>query len=203
LISLISVFLFWPESQVSVPNGPEIEKAWIDHLVSGYFAVDNMNRLIIFASENNFELDSNDIDIFEMNNCKYLHNILSEESTRMISIINKLNNINNLIMENIITWLVSYEKIQFELNNKEEMNLFGENMTNIKQRFERISLEFSIKESFHFQDFSSNLIQLLIKIYLNEKNNNTIEIDQLRLSEQFNSQSEEEHLTWNILERNE
>jgi hypothetical protein len=202
LVLLVFLYLFWPESQVLVPKVPEIEEDWIDHLSSGYFAVDNMNRLIIFASENNFELDYNDIDILEMNNPKYLHNILSQESTQMINIINKLNNINNLILENIVIWLFSYEKIPFESTNKEEMNLFWKNITNIKQRFGTISIEFIIEESFYFQKFSSNIIQLLTKIYSTEKNNNTIEIDQLRLSEQFNSENEEEHLTLNILQIN-
>ena len=152
-LMLAFLFLFKYAYQ---PERPEIEEDCIHHLISGYLAVDNMNRMTILASENNPEFN--------------FHDTLAEQSTRMKNIINRLNNTNNLILENITRWLLSNEKV---------------------------SIEEIIQESVEFQNFSANITQFLATIYSIEQANKTIENDLHRLSEQLDSQIEKVRLASN------
>jgi hypothetical protein len=93
-----------------------------------------MNRLIVYASENNLKLNSSDIDILEIDNIKRLHNVLSEQSNQMLNFANILNEINKTIMEFITTWLSSLEKNQFESNR----NLVSNSTTNIKELLKKV-----------------------------------------------------------------
>ncbi len=135
-ISVLSLFTFrfWYNNQLSNLNRSEIEENWIDCLTSGYLSVNHMNRLIVYASENNLKLNSSDIDILEIDNIKRLHNVLSEQSNQMLNFANILNEINKTIMEFITTWLSSLEKNQFESNR----NLVSNSTTNIKELLKKV-----------------------------------------------------------------
>ncbi|UJR11901.1 hypothetical protein I4U23_016079 [Adineta vaga] len=173
ILSLLFIlFVWWKNNQ---QNRFEFEEDWIDRLNSGYLSVNHMNRMIIFASESNIELNSTDIE-----NPKWLNNILSEQSNRMLDIVNRLNQINDKIMESLNIWLLSSEKIQSESNR----NLIWNNIEELCEK------------SIQFENFSSNLIEILTSIYRKEKN---IEMNSIYLCEEVNKEIKEERFTLNSL----
>ncbi|CAF1320076.1 unnamed protein product [Adineta ricciae] len=145
LIVLLSIYLFipWQTTQPERPRRFELDKDWVDHFTNGFQAVNHLNRVIIFSSKDNLQLDSND----------ELHSFLLQQSTEMKNLLNKFNQINDLILENFSNWLSSFHSIQNEADDPETLDFFWKNITDIKETFERFVNEFPLEQSSQFDEF--------------------------------------------------
>ena len=164
----MSRWIDYPGKSLVSPEQFQLESDWINQLSGGPFAINHLNRLMVFASEKNVTLTSPDWNLIITNKSISLHSILSQLSSNMTNAVAAMNDTNNWIIINMTRLFSHLDRLKRPPTNTKTFDELLQSPEDIRKTFDMIALQSAVGQSLAFKNFCSMIIEIIAPMYWNQ-----------------------------------